>query len=97
MRKRRNLSKAIEDLESTIGDAGPDLRERLEKELNRIEETLEKLQPHLEEFRGKINDGFHETKEKAEREIAKNPWGAVGIVALVAFVIGFLLAGRRRD
>lgn len=97
MKKRRNLSRAIEELESTLGEAGPDLRERLEKELERIEDTVEKLKPHLDDLRGKVNDGFHEAKDKAEKEIEKNPWQAVGIVALVAFVIGFLLAGRRRD
>ncbi len=74
-----------------------DMRDRLEEEIERIEETIDKMKPHLEELRGKLNEGFHETKDKAEREIKKNPWAAVGIVAFVFFIIGFLLAGRRRD
>ncbi len=100
MTKRRGFSKAIDDLESAAGaasDIGSDMRERLEEELERIEDTIDKLKPHLDEIRGKLNDGYHETKNKAEHEIKKNPWAAVGIVAFVFLIIGFLLAGRRRD
>lgn len=97
MTRRRTFSKAIEDLEGTAGDIGSEVRDRLEQELHRIEDTIEKLKPHIDELKSKVNDGFHETKDKVEKEIEKNPWAAIGIVALVFFVIGFLLSGRRRD
>lgn len=90
MTKRRTFSKAIEDLEDTT-------RERLEEEIHKIEDTIEKLKPHLDDLKAKMNDGFNETKDKVEKEIEKNPWAAVGIVALVFFILGFLISGRRRD
>lgn len=97
MTKRRSLSKTIEDLEGTAADIGSDVRDRLEDELHRIEDTIEKLKPHIEDIKSKMHDGFNDGKEKLEKEIEKNPLAAIGIVALIFFILGFLLSGRRRD
>lgn len=53
----------------------------------------------LDELRTRIHDEAVKSKDKIEEQVKENPWATVGIVGLIFFVLGFLLAGvsRRRD
>lgn len=94
----KNFRSAIDELERNTDANGTDFRARVEQELHRIEETLKNLKPHLDDIKTKVTDEFHTTKDKVEKEVQKNPWAAVGIVALVFFILGFLFSHRgRRD
>lgn len=100
--KPKNLSDAIDDLEDREakgggeGLGGGDLRARIEREIRRMEGLLEDMKPHLNEFSEKVGPEAHKAKRRLEHQVTKNPLASVGVVALIAFVIG-LLIGRRRD
>lgn len=93
----KNFQSAIDELESGANGDGGDLKARLEKELHRIEETLNKLKPHIEDIKTKVGNGLGDAKDRVEKEVQKNPWAAIGIVALVFFILGFLFSHRSRD
>jgi len=94
----KNFRSAIDELERNTDGNGSDFRARLEQELHRVEEMLNNLKPHINDLKDKVTDEFHTTKDKVEKEVQKNPWAAVGIVALVFFILGFLFSHRgRRD
>jgi ElaB/YqjD/DUF883 family membrane-anchored ribosome-binding protein len=101
MSKPKNFRSAIDELEneSENNGHGHDLRDRLQQELRRIEEALNKLKPHLNDVKEKVSDEFHSAKTKVEGEVQKNPWAAIGVVALVAFILGLIFSprGRSRD
>ncbi|MGE4130165.1 MAG: YqjD family protein [Bdellovibrionales bacterium] len=96
--KPRTFSKAIEDLEKLTNGAAQELPKRLQEELAKVEETLKNLKPQLEEIKTKVGDELKEGKSKAEAQIQQNPWAAMGVVALVFFILGLLFSPRgRRD
>ena len=67
------------------------------KSLDELEETLKQLKPHLEELKHKAGEGLNKAKDEVEEQVQKNPWAAIGIVALVFFMLGFLFSRRDRD
>lgn len=101
MSKSKNFRSAIDELENESESNGRshDLRDRLEQELHRIQEALNKVKPHLNDVKDRVSDEFNSAKTKVEHEVQKNPWAAIGIVALIAFIIGLLISpkGRSRD
>jgi ElaB/YqjD/DUF883 family membrane-anchored ribosome-binding protein len=48
----------------------------------------------LGEFEGEIRARAQEAARTTDRYVHENPWGAIGIAAGVAFMLG-LLSGRR--
>lgn len=95
--KPKTLSQAIDELEkATTGTAG-EFRARLDKEIHRLEDTLNSIKPQIEEIQNRVTDEAKRAKDRVESEVQKNPWAAVGIVGLIFFVLGFLLARRRDD
>lgn len=95
----KNFRSAIDELERNTDGNGQDFRARLEQELHKIEDTLAKLKPHIDDIKSKVSDEFHTTKDKVEKQVQQNPWAAVGVVALVAFILGLIFSpkGRHRD
>ncbi len=93
--KPKNFRTAIDELERNTDSNGSDFRARLEEELHKIEDTLSKLKPHIDDIKTKVTDEFHTTKNKVEKEVQKNPWAAIGIVALVCFILGAIFAPKR--
>lgn len=95
----KNFSQAIEDLGRFADEKGSDLKSKVQSELNNLEETIQKLKPHLEDLKNQAEQEAGKAKTKIEEQVTKNPWAAVGIVGLIAFIIGFLFASRggRRD
>lgn len=61
--------------------------------------AIEELEKNFDEVKDKVGDEFDDAKTKVEKEVKKNPWAAIGIVALVAFILGMLFSpkGRSRD
>lgn len=86
--KPRNLSDAIEELERRAPEAGEHLREEIE----RLTDLLKNLKPKIEEEARKA-------KVRVEDQIVHHPWTAVGVVGMVAFLLGVIFgwSGRRRD
>ncbi|MGE3682862.1 MAG: YqjD family protein [Bdellovibrionales bacterium] len=92
--KPKNMSEAIDELESRTDSDGSDLRSRLQAELGRFEETLKTIKPHLDEFSSKVSEKVSQTKEDVEHQVQKNPWAAIGVVGVIFFVLGFLLGWK---
>lgn len=97
--KPKNLSQAIDELERATRGKATDLKERFEQEIHRLEDTVKSLKPQLDELQSKIGDEAKKAKDRVENEVQKNPLAAVGVVGLIFFILGFLLAksGRRDD
>src|ERR1035437_3240357 len=96
--KPKNFSQALDDLENMTRSAGSDLKQKLESEMHDLEDKIRKLKPQLDELKDKVQDQAVKAKSTVENQMKENPWAAVGIVGLIFFVLGFLLAGRgRRD
>ena len=93
--KPKNFRSAIDQLEQQFENKGTDVRARLEEELRKIQDTLANLGPHVNDIKDKVTDEFHATKHKVEKEVQKNPWAAIGLVALVCFIVGAIFAPRR--
>ncbi len=96
--KPRNFTQALDELEQYASSKTRDLKSKLSDELHHLEEKIEELKPQLEELKHRAGDEAKKAKNKVEEQVKENPWAAVGIVGLIFFVLGFLLAGRsRRD
>jgi len=95
--KPKNFSQAIEDLENEHANGNGDFQARLKSEFHKIEEHLASLRPQLDELTDKVGAEAKKTKRKVEQKVEENPWAALGLVGLIFFVLGFLLAGKRRD
>lgn len=61
--------------------------------------AIEELEKNFDGVKDKVGDELEDAKTKVEKEVKKNPWAAIGIVALVAFILGMLFSpkGRSRD
>jgi len=77
-------------LKATAGQAG----ERVDQVRTRAEESLRAARARLDEFEGEVADRAREAARSTDRYVHENPWGAIGIAAGVAFILG-LLASRR--
>ena len=97
----KNFAQAIDELEEENKKAKPNgsgVRDRLQSELANLEEALAKIKPHIDDLGQKVGTEAKKAKDKVEDQVQKNPWAAIGIVGVVFFLLGFLLAGtRRRD
>lgn len=80
--KKKSLTEAIADLEKAAG--------------GKMNETLQSLQPHLDELKKKAEEEFDKQKTAAEKKLQEEPWLFVGLVGLVAFILGWLLGSRKR-
>jgi ElaB/YqjD/DUF883 family membrane-anchored ribosome-binding protein len=77
-------------LKATAGQAG----EKVDKVRHRAEESVRQARERLGEIEGEIRARADEAARTTDRYVHENPWGAIGIAAGVAFMLG-LLAGRR--
>ncbi len=89
-----DLRVVVEDaealLKATAGQAG----ERVEQARQRAEESLRAARARLSDIEGEVTMRAREAARHTDRYVHENPWGAIGIAAGVAFILG-LLAGRR--
>ena len=92
--KPKSISDAIEHLEDMTHSARDGFKAKMQSELHHLEEQIEKLKPQLEQLKNDAQEKLKKTKDNVENQVKENPWAAIGIVGLIFFVIGFLLAGR---
>ncbi|MCX7960954.1 MAG: DUF883 family protein [Burkholderiales bacterium] len=93
--------KLVSDLKAVVNDAEELLRASAGQAGERLAAARERLQASLASARAKLADAervlLDRTREAAratDAYVHQNPWQAVGVAALVGFVIG-LLIGRR--
>jgi ElaB/YqjD/DUF883 family membrane-anchored ribosome-binding protein len=77
-------------LKATAGQAG----EKVEAVRSRAEESVRQARERLDSLEEDLGERAREAAQDADRYVRDNPWGAIGIAAGVAFVVG-LLVGRR--
>lgn len=89
-----NLSEAIRRLESSTGNG----RSQIGEDLESIKKAFENLKEDVFKATG---DTFTQGKERAkelghsvDQQVHENPWWALGIIGVVAFLVGYLL-GRK--
>jgi ElaB/YqjD/DUF883 family membrane-anchored ribosome-binding protein len=77
-------------LKATAGQAG----EKVDKARQRAEESVRVARERLGELEGEMTMRAREAARTTDRYVHENPWGAIGIAAGVAFILG-LLSSRR--
>jgi ElaB/YqjD/DUF883 family membrane-anchored ribosome-binding protein len=96
-----SISEAIEKLEAAGRTKSEDLRGLVEKDYEELKNAIEDLKPHLDELRNRVEDQvkteYKERKHQVEAKVKENPWLALGLIGIIAFVIGLLLGQSRRD
>ena len=82
-----NIKSALEDLKPHLNklkqDLGQAASETFENTLNHVRETLDKGQQSAKNMGKQVDQHLHD-----------NPWWALGIIGVIAFLVGFLL-GRK--
>lgn len=100
-----SLREAIEKLEGSEGGTGKNGRSSLADDVENLKRAIGELRPHLQKISESASETaseiFNENVARAkkattdvEKKIEEHPWWALGIVGLVAFLIGYLL-GRK--
>lgn len=91
-----SLSEAIEQLESVGHHKSKDLKEHLENDIADIKQALEGIKPFLNEFTEKIETEAKNGKHQVEQRVKESPWIALGVVGLVAFILGWIFGHNRK-
>lgn len=93
----QSLTDAIEKLENIGNATAQDFKQILEKDYLEIKKSLEKLKPHLSQMQSTIETEVMKKKNEAESKVKENPWYALGIVAILALVVGLILGQSRNN
>lgn len=96
MKKPNNLSDAIRELDNVAPIQGKNFKEILEKDYEAVKAAIENIRPYLDDLKDNVGHEAKEMKKKTEEKVRENPWAALGIVGLVAFIIGLLIGNNRR-
>ena len=89
-----DLRVVVEDAEALIKATAGHTGEKFEHARSRAEESLRAARARLADIEGEVSLRAREAARHTDRYVHENPWGAIGIAAGVAFILG-LLAGRR--
>lgn len=93
----KNLSEAISELEKFASGKSADAKEIIQRELADFKKTLNDLKPQLERLKDTVANEATDAKKRAEDKVKENPFMALGIVALIALVIGWILGHSKKD
>ncbi len=93
--KITSMADAISKLESVSQSKAESIKDHLEKDYESLKAALESVKPYFEDIKEKAEKEATAAKKQVEASVKENPWLALGIVGLVAFVIG-LFIGRDR-
>lgn len=96
MKKPHTLSEAIRQLDDVAPFNSNNIKDAIEKDYESVKRAIDNLKPYLDEFKDSATHEFKEAKHKTEAKVRENPWAALGIVGLFAFIIGLLIGGNRR-
>lgn len=91
--KPRSLSEAIARLENAGKSASAGLKDDVMRELSNVKGALEDLTPFIEEVK---SEKLGKVRSQAEDSVKKNPWLAIGIVGVIAFFLGWLIANNKK-
>lgn len=101
MTQQPNTAQLMEDLRVVVEDAEALLKatagqagEKVDQARQRAQESLRAARSRLADIEGEVSLRAREAARHTDRYVHENPWGAIGIAAGVAFILG-LLAGRR--
>ncbi len=92
-----SLSEAIEKLENASHGKVQDFKEILEKDYNELRKSLDDLKPYLDDLRTNVETEVKKTKNQVEDKVKENPWVVLGLVGLIAFVVGWIFGQRKQD
>lgn len=93
----KSLSEAISELENASQSTTQDLKQVLEKDYQEIQKVLQNLKPYLNNLQDSVEEEVKKRKTQTEVAFKENPWIAIGIVGLFAFIIGLFLGSRRHN
>lgn len=93
----KSLAEAIEKLESVGQSKTKEFKDLLEKDYQEILRALDDLKPYLDDVRKNVETEVSRKKNEVEVRVKENPWLALGIVGVIAFFIGWLIGGGRKD
>lgn len=91
-----SLTEAISNLETAGNSKAQELRAHLEKDYQEIQKALESLKPLVEDLKNKAESEVKATKNQVEEQVKSNPWMALGVVGLVAFILGWIFGSSRK-
>lgn len=98
---RPSTDRLMEDLRAVVDDADALLRatagqagEKIQQARTRAEETVRVARERLKDAEVDLERRAREVAQGADRYVRDNPWGAIGVAAGLAFVVGVLLSRR---
>jgi ElaB/YqjD/DUF883 family membrane-anchored ribosome-binding protein len=89
-----DLRVVVEDAEALIKATAGQTGEKFESARSRAEESLRAARARLADIEGEVSLRARQAARHTDLYVHENPWGAIGVAAGVAFLLG-LLAGRR--
>jgi ElaB/YqjD/DUF883 family membrane-anchored ribosome-binding protein len=92
-----NLTEAIEQLEGLRQSKTEEFKEIFGKDIEDVKKVFEDLKPTLESLREKAEVEVRKAKNDVESKVKENPWVTLGVVGLIAFVIGWILGTSKKD
>jgi ElaB/YqjD/DUF883 family membrane-anchored ribosome-binding protein len=97
MSKPSTLSEAIEKLELAGTSKVKDFKDILEKDYTEVRKSLDDLKPYLDNLKSTVETEVKKTKNQLEEKVKESPWVAIGVVGLLAFVVGWLFGNKRSE
>lgn len=91
---KSNLGEDLENIKAALEDLKPHLSKLKRDVAEAATETFENTVNHVRETWGKSQDTAKDMGKKVDQTLHENPWWALGIVGVVALLIGFIL-GRK--
>ena len=88
--KAGKVEDAVRDKAASVTGESRDMLGDLEQEFRKIWSSLQGMS-------GNVAPGAARVKEEAEDKLTQSPWISIGIIGLVAFVLGYMLGGRRSE
>lgn len=92
----KTITEALEHLEKVGANKTSDLKEAFGENFEEVKKAFENLKPTMDTLQEKLSSETKKTKNEVEDKLKENPWLVLGIVAFVAFIIGFFIT-RKRD
>jgi len=91
----------VEDMKAVIADAEDLLKatagaagDRVNAARARAEETIRNAKDKLSSFDDAVIDRAKEVAKTADDYVHENPWGAIGVAAVVGLVAGVMISRR---
>lgn len=90
-----DLHRVLGDLEQVVKGAMSSATDQTEDVANKIRDALDKAQGRIEGAEHALGKNLRRSVKVADEYVKDNTWMSLGIMAAVAFVVGFAM-GRRQ-